>query len=155
MPSIVKNLGHKCKLGKVQMNLKNTKHFFDRYPEMFPKNRSIRESLLCFGLMCGDGWFDLIDSLCNYTYKMCKNNDWKVPEVVEVKEKYGTLRFYTLGIDGNAFDTIEGAIRFAEFQSGTICEDCGRKGKLRSNIPWWRTLCDPCLAKWKKEKKIK
>ena len=69
--------------------------------------------------------------------------------------KIGTLRFYTLGIDADALETIEGAISFAEYQSGTICEDCGKKGKLRSNMPWWRTLCDPCLTKWKKENKIK
>jgi len=61
--------------------------------------------------------------------------------IVQVKEKYGGLRFYTYG--GN--DYVRGMIDFAESMSYKICECCGNPGKL-SQKGWWRTLCDPCRA---------
>ena len=36
-----------------------------RYPLIFAdRSRSIKESCMGWGFSCGDGWFDLIDSLC-------------------------------------------------------------------------------------------
>lgn len=66
-----------------------------------------------------------------------------VPELVEqvvavqVKEKFGTLRFYYTGGD----DYIRGLEAMADSMSAVICEDCGKPGKLRSG-GWVRTLCD-------------
>ena len=37
-------------------------------------------------------------------------------------------------------------IEEAETKSATICEDCGKPGKLRSG-GWIRTLCDECCIK--------
>jgi hypothetical protein len=45
---------------------------------------------------------------------------------VQVKEKYGTLRFYTNGGD----EFTDGLIRMAEAMSSETCEVCGDKGKL-------------------------
>jgi hypothetical protein len=55
----------------------------------------------------------------------------------QVKEKFGTLRFYTSGGDR----LIDGMIWFAESMSGKICETCAKPGKLR-NSGWIVTLCD-------------
>ena len=55
----------------------------------------------------------------------------------QIKEKFGTLRFYTSGGDR----LIDGMIWFAESMSGRICETCGNSGKLR-NSGWLVTLCD-------------
>lgn len=70
--------------------------------------------------------------------------DWmqrfeEVPEVVavQVKEKFGTLRFYTNGGD----EYIYGAISMAEALSAATCETCGAPGKLRG-IGWLYTACD-------------
>ena len=65
-----------------------------------------------------------------------------VPEVEQVvldqvKEKFGTLRFYYSGGD----DVIDGMVRMAESMSGCICETCGDAGKVRHG-GWIRTLCD-------------
>jgi hypothetical protein len=70
--------------------------------------------------------------------------EWKkprkpVPQVVaaQVKEKFGTLRFYYDGGD----DVIQGMVRMAESMSAVMCEDCGAPGRLREGS-WVRTLCD-------------
>jgi len=62
-----------------------------------------------------------------------------VPQVLvtQVKEKFGTLRFYYYGGD----EKIDGMVRMAESMSALTCEECGAPGKSRSG-GWVRTLCD-------------
>lgn len=61
----------------------------------------------------------------------------KVPVVMQVKEKFGGLRFYVNG----AIDKHWDYIHFAESMSYRICEECGSPGKTYTN-GWHRTLCD-------------
>jgi len=56
---------------------------------------------------------------------------------IQIKEKFGTLRFYYNGGD----DTIGGMVRMAESMSSVTCEECGNPGKTRGP-GWIRTLCD-------------
>lgn len=67
----------------------------------------------------------------------------QVPVAVQVKEKYGTLRFYVTGASKRHWAAIE----FAELLSGRICEQCGTMQgvKLRKS-GWLRTLCDQHAA---------
>lgn len=63
----------------------------------------------------------------------------EIPQVVavQVKEKYGTLRFYVNYEDGY----IRGLISMAESMSGRTCEVCGNPGTRRDG-GWIQTLCD-------------
>lgn len=61
----------------------------------------------------------------------------EVPVAVQVKEKFGTLRFSVSG--GSEQD--DAYITFAEYFSGRVCEECGAPGQLRGG-GWLRTLCD-------------
>lgn len=65
-----------------------------------------------------------------------------IPQVVasQVKEKFGTLRFYYEGGD----DHIDGMVRMAEAMSSVTCEVCGVPGEMRQKGPgaWISTLCD-------------
>lgn len=66
-----------------------------------------------------------------------------VPESVvqvtvdQVKEKFGTLRFYYSGGD----DTISGLVNMAESMSAVTCEKCGNVGRRRGT-GWISTLCN-------------
>lgn len=60
-----------------------------------------------------------------------------IPVAVQVKEKFGTLRFYVNGGNEKAYNYIE----FAEALSGSTCEECGAPGTTRGG-GWIRTLCD-------------
>lgn len=58
--------------------------------------------------------------------------------VQQVKEKFGTLRFYCSGNE-----TIHKYVRLAEWLSSVTCEDCGKPGKANDS-GWIRTQCDDC-----------
>jgi hypothetical protein len=62
-----------------------------------------------------------------------------IPQVTldQVKEKFGTLRFYYTGGD----EYIRGMVTMAEAMSGTTCEECGNPGQRRGH-GWIYTACD-------------
>ena len=57
----------------------------------------------------------------------------------QVKEKFGTLRFYSDG--GDSY--IRGVLSMMERMSSITCESCGNPGKTR-NGGWLTTLCNSC-----------
>jgi hypothetical protein len=61
------------------------------------------------------------------------------PQVIasQVKEKFGTLRFYYYGGD----DYCRGVEAMADSMTARTCEDCGNPGKLLAQ-GWYRTLCE-------------
>ena len=61
----------------------------------------------------------------------------KVPVAVQVKEKFGGLRFYVQA----ATDKHYNYITFAESMSYHTCEECGALGKTYTD-GWHKTLCD-------------
>ena len=115
----------------------------ERYPKMMVnREKSMMETCMCWGFECGDGWFNILDQLMG---NIQHHIDWKnkKEEVVvqvtldQVKEKFGTLRFYYTGGD----DIIDGMVRMAESMSGVTCEECGNPGK-RIGGGWVTTLCE-------------
>lgn len=58
--------------------------------------------------------------------------------VVQVKEKFGTLRVY---LAGQGTERMEAAIHSAEQASSKTCEVCGAPGELRSRNRWMLTRC--------------
>jgi len=69
-----------------------------------------------------------------------------IPQVTvdQVKEKFGTLRFYYTGGDTH----IDGLVSMAESMSGVTCEECGNIGKQRGG-GWVHTYCNSCEDKRK------
>lgn len=141
------------------MTPEKTQLLFEKYPDIFQqKDLPMTQSLMCFGFECGDGWFDLIDTLCrNIKHHVDYNNEdvdrfkdkeerppWAPTEyisvqAVQVKEKYGGLRFYVNGYN----DYVRGLISMAESMSYRTCEECGNPGKPNER-GWIITLCEPC-----------
>lgn len=121
------------------MSPEKTKQLYDKYPGIFAeRSLSPDESCMAFGLECDDGWYDLLDVLCSLIMWETKYDENMKPVVaLQVKEKFGTLRFYYRG--GN--DAISSYVTFAENMSGRTCEVCGSVGSVRDG-GWLRTLCD-------------
>ena len=67
----------------------------------------------------------------------------------QVKEKFGTLRFYCHGGD----EKIYGMVDLAEQFSAQVCENCGRMDELvnRNSRGWIRTTCPCCTEDHSKE----
>ena len=104
-----------------------------KYPLIFKdRHADMRSTAMCWGLECGDGWYDIIDIVC----LMLSQDPTHQPVATQVKEKFGTLRFYV----SSATDEQYNYISFAETMSGRICEECGSPGKLYTD-GWYKTLC--------------
>lgn len=136
-------------------------HIREKYPLIFSGRCE---------MSVGDGWFDIIDSLCANIQSRIDNvarqreyaiewndrvndsdHEWTafgdrkvraVPDLVEqveatqIKEKFGTLRFYYSGGD----DYIRGLEAMADSMSARLCEDCGKPGKTGGKN-WIKTQC--------------
>ena len=84
---------------------------------------------------CWAGWTDLFGAVFGWLHEIAANHQWSPSQV---KEKYGTLRFYWYGDLPALGDEI---IEAAEHLSGHLCEVCGAPGRLQSQHGWWTTRC--------------
>lgn len=133
------------------------KQLCEKYPKIFQdRDKPMTETCMCWGFSHGDGWYNIIDKLCSNIQGhidwrnsqreiLLKDNPYnrpirdEVPQVVaeQVKEKFGTLRFYYRGGD----DYIDGLVSMAESMSGVTCEECGKPGSTGGK-GWISTRCE-------------
>jgi hypothetical protein len=111
------------------------------YPHVFQKPL-LNNDPIC----CRDGWYPLLDDLCrtlNRIIGFMPEAERPMYAAVQVKEKFGTLRFY---LRGHAHDSAaEQWIRRAEQASATVCDVCGKDGTMRGGKDgdmWLRVRCD-------------
>lgn len=138
---------------------KSWNELYIKYPGLFSnKNKDIKSSCMAWGCECGEGWYDLVSSVCwmimQHEENIKSQTKWKQdkePEYInnycavkfdQIKEKFGGLRIYFSGGD----DYVEGLVSMAEGISYKICEVCGNKGKPNEK-GWIRTLCENCKNK--------
>ncbi len=130
------------------MKKENDEYLCKAYPKMMVnRGKDMQETCMCWGFECGDGWFPLIETLMG---NIQNHIDWQNKEkenvrqvtLDQVKEKFGTLRFYYSGGD----ERIDGMVSLAESLSGRICEGCGNLGSTQSDggYGWVRTECESC-----------
>lgn len=123
-----------------------------------------------FGCEIDNGWYSILNSLCQEIMQVYQNHACQ-PDIVvdQVKEKFGGLRFY-YHFYGNpvkihAFDAlgdfssrlypadnamhkeIANIIKKWEKESLTVCEKCGARGVLRTELLWICVLCDVCFER--------
>ena len=91
---------------------------------------------------CGEGWYNLIKELIEKINVISEDQNL---EVVQIKEKFGGLRFY---INGGSNEVYE-LIHQYENKSLEICEVCGNAGAYRSDLGWKSTLCQKHFLKTK------
>lgn len=169
------------------------KQLCEKYPKIFTDRFSKpNESPISFGIQCGDGWYRIIDMLCtamSYSYstavKIDKEDAIKygiesptdeageryyltieAPQVIvdQVKEKFGTLRFYyhlkfdqkiiELRKTGKYSDIqkvineyhhyFDGMVHMATTLSAHTCEITGKEGEMHvsngGKDGWYKVL---------------
>lgn len=115
---------------------------YNKYPKIFAqKDLSPTETCMCWGFECGDGWFNIIDKLCENIQNHINKNNLPQLEAEQVKQKFGTLRFYT---NGNTDECIDKFITEAEEQTYHICETCGSIEDIKPTQGWISYLCASC-----------
>lgn len=138
------------------MNIELQNQLYAKYPQLFAnKDKTPMQSPMCFGIEVGDGWYELLSSVCwrisQYEQniedrkRVFKDQPEKIQEELkyfpvkfdQVKEKYGGLRLYFSG--GDSY--VEGVIGMAEEYSYKICEVCGNKGEPNKQ-GWIATRCE-------------
>jgi hypothetical protein len=105
---------------------------------------------------CGSGWDRILDEVEERLNYLDPNY-----EVHQVKEKFGTLRFYyTPTIGGIVKDIMDDIVRMAEYWSTRTCELCGNSSSrggsgtkfddtvdTKNRNGWYKTLCNTCAEK--------
>jgi len=136
----------------MKSELQNT--LYEKYPQLFVnKDKTPMQSPMCFGIETGEGWYDIISSLCwaikQYEDSIIWQKEWKQktdPEYQsdyfpvkfdQIKEKYGGLRVYFSGGD----QYVEGLVSMAEAMSYHICDICGNKGEANKG-GWISVRCE-------------
>ncbi len=105
------------------------------YPNLYKKNMYFE---------CQDGWFNLIEDLSEQLESIISKMEEKDrPYAVQVKEKFGGLRFYMNDLTSE----IDELITKWEVLSYFVCEQCGDKGERLSINHWITTLCQKCAQK--------
>lgn len=121
----------------------------DKYPLIYRAfyrcRRYPRHPIAYWGIECGDGWFAIIDELSAWLEneaQALKAAGKRMPIVVQVKGKFGTLCFYLRNFPRNRFfDDLNPKLEAAAMKSATVCEVCGQPGTLR-RLRYLQTLCD-------------
>lgn len=122
------------------MTRQKEQYLLEKYPKVFPPEEirnNVTKSCMAFGFECSDGWFDIIEE--------CLRDLSKLPEpptLLQVKEKFGTLRIY---VDGYT-DEDDAIISRAEKKSENTCEMCGKVGHIRG-AHWYMVRCDDCVTR--------
>ncbi len=117
----------------MRMNGVDWQPFRTEFPILFGAGKFV-------SLWVGAGWFEILWSLCVSLEGIAKARlaEAHAPlRVVQVKEKYGSLRMYVEG----GTDEVEDMIEAAEAKSETVCEACGAPGSIHTIRGWDKTLC--------------
>jgi hypothetical protein len=117
---------------------------YEKYPKLFrQKDLSMQETCMNWGVCTGNGWFWIIDNLCNCIQNYIDANKKPQAEFVQIKEKFGELRIYIEGTD----ELIQGMVWLAEDLSYSTCEACGTIQDIVHTKGYIKTLCKSCAGK--------
>lgn len=104
------------------------KQLFEKYPTLFrDKDKSPKETCMCWGIEFDNGWYKIFDDLCAYLMVLSKHeiflrlkDEFKTEEnkgyiyvrkpsitFTQVKEKYGTMRVYWIGNGVENYDELK------------------------------------------------
>lgn len=120
------------------MNKENTEKLRNDFPNLYQNFNSLKIHFECM-----DGWFSIIYELSEKISKLD-------PECValQVKEKFGGLRFYT----SPTTNEVNNLINEYGNKSYKICERCGTEdGVKQRGGGWIHNFCDFCEVYYKKE----
>ena len=112
----------------------NKNQLIDKYPYIdFSKMRAISVK---------PGWEHLVECMLSAINSHAKQSEdvHQIPILLlQIKEKFGSLRVYYQGTNDSA---IEGIVKMAEQMSTRTCDVCGSPGVIRDDLGWIRSLCE-------------
>jgi hypothetical protein len=124
------------------MNEKLQWNLIREFPQLFQGiSQPPTKSLMCYGISCGDGWYNILLKLCKDIMAL-EDLDSTI-QFQQIKEKFGRLVVYTSGTDRR----VHTLTATAYLESASTCERCGdtKTAEPRSG-GWIKTLCDKCAG---------
>jgi uncharacterized Zn finger protein (UPF0148 family) len=131
---------------RYQMNPEREKEIVKKYPSLFREHGGDpRKTCMAWGLAVGDGWADIIEDIAAKIAEIDTDNR---AVALQVKEKFGGLRFYWTVSDATDDDKalikeIRQIVNAGAVLASQTCEVCGRPGRLNYS-GWRKTLCSFC-----------
>ena len=134
------------------MNRMKERELIAKYPKIF-RQRDLQpsETAMCWGLECSEFWFPIIDRLCakiqayvDDKYSKLLHDAVQI-EATQVKEKFGSLRFYYEPYD----QQVEEFILEAEIETEKTCCRCGTMENVKmTKSGWVQPLCPKCTKEY-------
>src|SRR3546814_10975613 len=87
---------------------------------------------------CPVGWLPLMERAASQAENCLDEGALAAVRTAQIKEKFGTLRWYLHGINGR----LRAIVDLAEATSRITCLACGAPGEWRRDLLWILTLCD-------------
>ena len=114
----------------------------DKLTEIFPWFHNIY-------IECGDGWQWIILDMCREIDDLYFDAGREVDiEIVQIKEKFGSLRVYYSHTEFNGVFFIDEIIAKYELLSKKTCEFCGKDASIINEKGWLRCVCKNCERIW-------
>jgi hypothetical protein len=105
----------------------------ERWPTWFNTGGDVKQTLMSFGFQHDDGWFDILCRLCEDLEPRVAEFERATGlqfEILQVKEKFGGLRFHV----NDAIDAIRQRIEVAIQESFVTCELRGQPQQSRRRM---------------------
>lgn len=127
------------------------KFMCEKFPMLFAQRyKPMNETCMCWGFCIGKGWYPLLHEMCEKIMLICNGCDFKV-EFVQIKEKFGSGRFYFQGgnigasSDNNKsdvfYDLISDVVSNYEDISNHICAETGKWYDDKISLDGWIYDC--------------
>lgn len=130
----------RSEMNSEEFEQKLLKEFPNLYVDMYG---DMRHTCMAWGVNVEAGWHDIIYDLSKKLEEIIlamPADQRKQFRASQVKEKYGTLRFYMTSETAE----MSALINEAEAKSEVTCEFCGADGSISEIGGWVKTLCSSC-----------
>jgi len=127
-------------------------HLFERHPELFQdRNKSMRETAMCWGCQCQSGWATILDKLC-CELTLIRNVSGIKMVFSTVKEKYGSLRVYLTGEShtpqtklGRIWDNLKWRFNIERYElMKALFPNYTARREHRNQV--WNNIIDACVS---------
>lgn len=126
----------------MQGTVKTIEDLREKYPKIFKDYEGNHGRV---NWDCPEGWVQLVDIMC-HILQLQSGMSEKNPQIecMQIKEKFGGLRFYPIG---GLTEYQQGIINYAEILSFSTCMTCGSMKNVKQTSGWIGTYCEEHFPK--------
>lgn len=143
---------NKKKVTKIKLTKDENKKLIEEYPFLLPRVAWTDEVIANYDYeytvldMLPDGWRLAFgnEMLKELREILVKGNCLDSYRIVEIKEKFGALRWYSTGYDDDLYEKIRDWENKYERMSARYCINCGKPTKYRT-LDYILYLCEECI----------